>query len=145
MRRRRAPDTDVDELEQAFYGALQTADLEAVMACWADDDEVLCIHPGGERLLGLHAIRASYASIFSAGAIPVRPEQVHRSQVGTCSIHSVVESVEVVTSDGVHRVQAVATNVYVKTARGWRLMVHHASPAEVSVASAPSASKLTLH
>ena len=145
MRKRRAPDTDVDELEQAFYEALQHADLEAVMACWADDDEVVCIHPGGERLVGLHAIRASYASIFAHGAIGVRPEEVHRSQAGTCSIHSLIEALEVMTSDGARKVHTVATNVYTRTAKGWRLLVHHASPAEVSEAAMLSSSGPTLH
>ena len=145
MRKRRAPDTDVDELEQAFYEALQHADLEAVMACWADDDEVVCVHPGGQRIVGLRAIRESYASIFAHGAIGVRPEQVHRSQAGTCSIHRVVETVEVLTSDGARRVHAVATNVYTRTASGWRLLVHHASPAEVVDLDAVRGSGPTLH
>ena len=145
MRKRRAPDTDVDELELAFYEALQHADLEAVMACWADDDEVTCIHPGGQRLVGLRSIRESYAAIFAMGAIAVRPEQVHRSQAGTCSIHSVIESLEVVTSDGAHRVQTVATNVYTRTAKGWRLLVHHASPAEMPDVEHVVAHGPTLH
>ncbi|WP_442786621.1 nuclear transport factor 2 family protein [Hydrogenophaga sp. NFH-34] len=36
-----------DEVEHAFYEALQHGDLERVMACWADEDDVVCVHPGG--------------------------------------------------------------------------------------------------
>ncbi|MCM2340987.1 nuclear transport factor 2 family protein, partial [Rhodoferax sp.] len=48
-----------DEVETAFYEALQNADLERLMACWADEDEVVCVHPGGPRMVGLGAIRSA--------------------------------------------------------------------------------------
>jgi ketosteroid isomerase-like protein len=43
-------------------------------------------------------------------------------------VHSVVERVEVLTDDGLAHAWVVATNVYAKTAQGWRLVAHHASP-----------------
>ena len=36
---------------------------------------------------------------------------------------------EVVDADGVDEVYVVATNVYHRTAQGWRLVAHHAGPA----------------
>ena len=48
-----------DEAEARFYEALQAGDLDKLMAVWADDDEVVCVHPGGERVIGPAAIRAS--------------------------------------------------------------------------------------
>ena len=44
---------DADDIEAAFYQALQNADIEKLMACWADEDEIVCIHPGGPRVVGL--------------------------------------------------------------------------------------------
>ena len=38
-----------DEIEAAFYEALQKGDIDRLMACWSDDDEVVCVHPGGHR------------------------------------------------------------------------------------------------
>jgi ketosteroid isomerase-like protein len=32
------------------------------------------------------------------------------------------------TDDGVQQAWVVATNVYAKTAQGWRMVAHHASP-----------------
>ena len=31
-----------DDVEAAFYEALQRGDIDALMACWADEDEVFC-------------------------------------------------------------------------------------------------------
>ncbi|MDO9197770.1 nuclear transport factor 2 family protein, partial [Rhodoferax sp.] len=39
-----------DDIEAAFYEALQSADIDKLMVCWADEDEIVCVHPGGPRL-----------------------------------------------------------------------------------------------
>lgn len=119
-----------DDVEAQFYEALQRGDLDALMALWADDDEVVCVHPGGGgRLVGQAAIRASFEAIFANGGIPVQPQQVHRLQQLGAALHHLVERIEVVTPEGRQVGWVVATNVFVKTAQGWRIAAHHASPA----------------
>ncbi len=123
------PADSPDELEARFYEALQQGALERLMALWADDDEIVCVHPGGARVVGMAAIRASFEAIFASGGIPVQPEQVHRLQQPGFALHHLVERIEV-TRDGQTQVGWVlATNVYVKGALGWRIAAHHASPA----------------
>jgi uncharacterized protein (TIGR02246 family) len=117
-----------DDIEAQFYEALQQADLERLMAVWADDDEVFCVHPGGPRVIGLAAIRTTFAAIFSNGAIPVQAEQVRRVQSETSAVHSVIERVHIGTAQGGQTAWVLATNVYVKTMQGWRMVAHHASP-----------------
>lgn len=36
-----------EEAGQAFYDALEQGDLAQLMAVWADDEDIVCIHPGG--------------------------------------------------------------------------------------------------
>lgn len=122
-----------DDVEARFYEALQKADLEGLMALWADDDEIVCIHPAGPRLVGPAAIRAAFAAIFARGAIPVRPEHVRRVQHLGCSLHHLVERIDVPggTAGSPQTAWVLATNFYVKTALGWRLASHHASPGSV--------------
>ena len=31
-----------DDIESAFYQALRQGDIDKLMACWADEDEVVC-------------------------------------------------------------------------------------------------------
>ena len=128
MRKRIPPSTSVDDLEQTFYDAMQRADLDALMACWADEDETVCVHPGGPRLVGTVAIRESFARLFEAGAVRTVPTHVKQTMASHCCVHSLVERIEVPAHDGVSQVYVTVTNVYVKTAQGWRLLVHHASP-----------------
>lgn len=117
-----------DDTEHAFYDALQHADLERLMACWADEDDIVCVHPGGPRLVGHAAVRAAFEALLSQGGVAIRPEQVRRLDAGSCSVHSVVERLDVVSDDGLQAAWVLATNVYAKTAHGWRLVTHHASP-----------------
>lgn len=117
-----------DEVEAQFYEALQRGDIDKLMAVWADDEEVVCVHPGGGRVIGQAAIRASFEAIFAGGAIPVQPEQLHRLQHMGCALHHLVERIEVVSDRGRHTAWVLATNVYLKTTQGWRLASHHASP-----------------
>ncbi len=128
MRQPKLPPSSADDTEAAFYDALQHADIERLMACWADDDEIVCVHPGGPRLVGHAAVRAAFEALFSNGRVMAQPEKVRRLDAGACSVHSVVERVMVMSDDGPQHAWVVATNVYAKTAQGWRMVAHHASP-----------------
>jgi ketosteroid isomerase-like protein len=128
MPKPQAPLGSPDDTEAQFYEALQRGDIDKLMAAWSDDEEVLCVHPGGPRILGHAAIRAHFEAIFANGSINARPESVRRLHTHASAVHSVVEHVELMTKDGPRNAWVIATNVYLKTAQGWRLVCHHASP-----------------
>ena len=135
-----------DDVEARFYEALRRGDLELLMSLWADDDEVLCVHPGGPRLVGAPAIRASFGAIFANGAIPVVPEQVRRLEWLGGALHHLVERIDVPGEGGAAQAAwVIACNVYVKTAQGWRIAAHHASPGTLQEASASADAPGTLH
>lgn len=122
--------TSADEIEQQFYEALQQADLEKMMALWSDDDDIACVHPGGPRAIGPAAIRASFRQVFAGGrALDIVAQEVHKAQSHASAVHSVVERIQVKTAHGAESAWVNATNVYVLTPMGWRMVAHHASPA----------------
>ncbi len=134
-----------DELEARFYEALQRGDLDALMALWADDDEVMCVHPGGPRVVGLGAIRASFEAIFANGGVPAQPEQVHRLHWLGGAVHHLVERITARTQQGEQTAWVLATNVFVKGPLGWQLVAHHASPGMPEVPGAGADLPSTLH
>lgn len=146
MGRRKLPiENSVDDVEQSFYEALQSGDLDALMMCWTEDDEAVCVHPGGPRLMGTKAVRASFASLFAVGGVAVSANVVHRSTWGNCCVHSVVETIDLSTDDGLMKATVLATNVYVKSPLGWRMLVHHASPGTATSAPLVTQNSQTLH
>ena len=117
-----------EDIEAAFYDAIGRADIDALMALWAEDEDILCIHPGAARLVGHAAIRASWETIFERGGVAIRPRQLLITQNLMTAIHNIVE--EINPADNEHQeLHIVATNVYLKTPQGWRIAVHHASVA----------------
>ncbi|HYD75139.1 YybH family protein [Ramlibacter sp.] len=119
---------NADEVEAAFYDALQNADIDKLMACWADEDEIVCIHPGGPRVVGAAAIRATFEAMFANGSIRAWPERVRKIESVASCVHNLLEKVEVLTPEGPRHAWVIATNIYHRTAQGWRLVAHHASP-----------------
>jgi ketosteroid isomerase-like protein len=125
------------DAEAAFYEALERADLDAMMEVWSEDDEVSCIHPGGPRLSGYSQVRENWAQIFASG----QRLQVHVSDQVVVSgmmmaVHSLHENILVRGAQGVAegaRSVVIATNVYLRSANGWRMVLHHGSPAPAPV------------
>ncbi len=134
-----------DDVEAQFYEALQRGDVALLMAAWADDDEIVCVHPGGGRVVGPAAIRASFEAIFANGGVPAHPEQIHRLQSLGCAVHHLVERIAVDGPEGRQEAWVMATNVYVKTAQGWRMAAHHASPASPDEPAEADTAPSTLH
>ncbi len=123
------------DAENAFYEALERADLDAMMAVWSEDEEIVCVHPGGERLTGQDQVRASWAKILADGS-RVRVHISHQVAISgmMIAVHSVQENFSVEGERGrqgtdLRPAPIVATNVYLRTGAGWRMIVHHASPA----------------
>jgi hypothetical protein len=56
-----------EDAEAVFYDALERADLDAMMAIWAEDEEVICTHPYGERVAGC-CVRESWRQVFQRPA-----------------------------------------------------------------------------
>ena len=136
-----------EDAENAFYEAFERADLAGMMAVWAETDDIVCIHPQGPRLLGFEAVRESWVQIFASGTtLRVRTTDVQIYDGQSVVVRNVVELLappgraEPVSS-------VLATNVYELTEGGWRMVVHHATPApeEQGRAEEPAAPSHTLH
>jgi ketosteroid isomerase-like protein len=127
----------------AFYRAFEAKDLDAMMGAWADDEEIVCVHPGGTRLVGYDAVRSSWEQLFAGDAsLSFRLQEIVVVESVGMAMQSAIEQISL-GSDGSTRGYAVATNLFLRTPVGWRLLAHHASPAPAT--AAPSAPEGPLH
>ena len=131
--------------ETAFYFALERASLETMMSIWEASDDIVCIHPLGPRLRGREQVREGWRQIFGGGT-PLRfaIDAVHSAGDAGIAVRMVIEHITVLgaAADQQPAQPVLATNVYRRDARGWRLLLHHASPgAELSPVSRPAASQ----
>ena len=122
------PGDDVITLNEDFYRALESLDIERMEKVWHQAEWVTCVHPGGPMLTSWEVIRDSWEQIFKGtqdirfelSDIGVRIE--NRTAWVTCT-----ESILHLSTSGVSNVAAAATNIFLQTEDGWRLVLHHAS------------------
>jgi ketosteroid isomerase-like protein len=122
------------QANELFYHALETLDLQAMDHLWLHEGWVHCVHPGWEALFGWDAVRESWAQIFARTQwMRVTPTGVHVQSFGELGLVSCTENITAQSQADVGLAVAQATNLFRKSAQGWRMIHHHASPAPVQV------------
>jgi len=119
---------DSMQVEEAFYQAFRSHDIELMKQVWHQSDEVYCIHPGSSRIFTYQLIIASWEHIFS-GKEEINIQLSGRTTTinDNLSIHNVKE---VLTIDQRELGSVLATNIYRQTHdQGWKMIGHHGSPA----------------
>lgn len=117
------------DAETAFYEALEHAQIDALMATWAEDEDVVCNHPEGPRLSGYSAVRDGWQRFFTE----TRPRRLdlsttHRWDAMMLAAHHGVE-IWHVAGESAPRPPIFVTHVFLRTPLGWRMVARHTSPA----------------
>jgi len=118
--------TSPEAAERAFYLAIEKADIRLLGDVWANDDGVVCIHPGCGRIEGRRAVLESFTELFvDAPSIEFSISDSVHSGFGNIAIHTVREEVHL---EGQVISSMVATNVFQKNDSGeWSMVLHHSS------------------
>lgn len=130
--------TSPQDAAVAFYQAFEAKDIDAMMATWADDEELVCIHPGGPRLVGYEAVRAGWEHLFASDTkLAFQLDDITVVETVGLAMQSAIEQVTV-GGDTKPRGAAIVTNVFLRTPSGWRMVMHHSSPAPAVAAVQPA-------
>lgn len=118
----------------SFYESLEKFDLVGMKSLWYRGDGVRCIHPGWEAINGYEAIIDSWDQVFkNTGWMRVTPTEVSTWRLGELGLVYCAENITAKHDDEVGVAVTMATNVFRQTEEGWRMVLHHASPAPVEV------------
>lgn len=105
---------------EAFYQALASRDFAALDALWAAEGPVVCIHPGWPALVGRANVMESWRRLFAAGgALPT---------LGQAEAFLFGDTAAVICYEGIEEQFLVATNLFRREGRQWKLLHHHAGP-----------------
>jgi ketosteroid isomerase-like protein len=123
MQQSRQTFTSADEAEQAFYAAFNQCDANAMAQIWAADD-VICIHPGSQVIVGYEAVLRSWRHILTNAELPeIKIVVLNRLISDMLVVHLVEERI----TTGDNYAAVLATNVYKKYPQGWLMVEHHGS------------------
>lgn len=107
---------------EAFYRAFCDRDIDALDALWSAQEPIACIHPGWPALTGRSEVMTSWTRILANPEAPRiecrRPEAFLLGDVGFVVCYEVIDGQAL-----------IATNVFRREGRGWKLVHHQAGPA----------------
>lgn len=116
-----------------LYAAIEAGDSDRIAAMWDDADDLVCVHPGWPAVVGRSRVLRSWAVIlantayiqfFATGTDVAVDGDV---AIVTCEYGVLARTDDADTGFG-ETARVVASNVFRRTANGWRLWSHHASP-----------------
>lgn len=119
--------------EAAFYDAISRGDLKTLMSVWSEEEDVVCVHPTGQKFQGMDEIRNGWQSVLTQN-LKVVMTPLHRWQSVVMAVHLVQESL-FVGDDPTPHGPLYSTNIFMRGAHGWQ-MVSHQSTAAIDVAHA---------
>ena len=118
--------TTPQDAEDAYYDAIDEADMEAMTGVWEESEEVLCLLPMLPAYRGSNAVLGAWGEILGSGQPPqLQIRHLTWIEHGDLAIH-LVEEMLIVPQQPPHPIYA--TNIYRKGDDGWRLLVHQNSP-----------------
>jgi ketosteroid isomerase-like protein len=129
----------IQAANREFYRAIEAGAIERMDAVWAHTDEVRCIHPGWDLLIGWARVRESWEEIFDSDQrMRIQPSEVRISSADNFAWVTCVENITVFQEDSFDTVQAAATNLFIRHDDHWLLVHHHASPIPMIVPDSAS-------
>jgi len=119
-------DTDaVAAANKAFYAAFESCDLDAMSRLWEHSDRIVCTHPGWASLRGWGQVAASFFALFqNAQHLQFILTKESTEVAGDLAWVSVDENI----LQSSNATTVAALNLFVRSAKGWRMVAHHASP-----------------
>ncbi len=114
-----------EEAEIAFYKAIEQADIQALGQVWSLDENIVCIHPGANRIEGRAQVLESFSDMFAESpTMGFSISDALQTESDGLAIHLVREEIEF---DGQLVSIMVSTNIYHREDGGWRMLLHHSS------------------
>ena len=124
-----ADEQRVREINERFYMAMNSLEIDEMDEVWMDDGAAICVHPGREAIIGYERIRESWIAIFSASnAMSIAASNERITVTADVAWVACTETISMMTEEGLAAAAAQATNIFRREGGRWRMIVHHASP-----------------
>jgi ketosteroid isomerase-like protein len=125
--RRMSVEREVMATNENFYQAFNRGDLNLMQSVWANNESVVCIHPGWEVIRGFDGIIQSWENIFAGSEnLEIKLSDIKVTDGGMVWV-SCQENLFAMSTSGVQVSKVHATNLFEKIEDQWKMVLHHAS------------------
>ncbi|MGQ9831028.1 MAG: YybH family protein [Thermochromatium sp.] len=135
------------DVEDAYYDALEAGDAEAMAAVWDDSEAIFCLLPMTPLAVGEQVRRLWQALLTRGRGFDLQVRHLLWIEEGDLAVHLVEEQPQIRADQprsGAPLPPLYATHVFRRTTDGWRLLVHQNSPTPPPAPSVPSAGHTAL-
>ncbi len=124
---------EVLEVNERFYKALGTRDLELMDTVWVKDSRAGCVHPGWIILQGWQAIRQSWENVFDPrDQVDIKLSEITVEVKGNAAWVTCIQQLIYINRDPIMINVSQATNIFERHDSGWLMILHHASPIPIT-------------
>lgn len=117
------------KVNETFYRALGTRDLQLMDNVWVRESRAGCVHPGWIMLKGWDALRQSWENVFDPrDQLDVELSNLTVEIRGNVAWVTCVQKLIYKSRIPVGINISQSTNIFEKHDSGWLMVLHHASP-----------------
>jgi len=116
------------EVNELFYKALGSRDLNLMKKVWVKDQKAGCVHPGWTILRSWDAIMQSWENIFD----PLDQVDITLSDINVSSKEKIawvtfIQKMTYINRQPISYNLSQSTNIFEKNNGDWKMVIHHAS------------------
>ena len=120
---------EVTQANQQFYEAFESLDVAHMDRIWLQQDYVTCIHPGWTQRVGWPAVRDSWVLIFNnTFSMKFELTEIQIQVAGDVAWVICTENITSRQGEATRESQVLATNLYERVGKAWKIIHHHGSP-----------------
>ncbi|HLE24056.1 MAG TPA: nuclear transport factor 2 family protein [Thermodesulfobacteriota bacterium] len=124
---------EVLKVNEMFYKALGTRNLELMDQVWVKDSRAGCVHPGWIILSGWQAIRQSWENVFDPNdQVDIRLSNITVEIKRDVAWVTCIQQLIYINRDPIGINMSQSTNIFERHDSGWLMILHHASPIPIT-------------
>ena len=124
---------EVLKVNETFYKALGTRNLELMDQVWVKDSRAGCVHPGWIMINGWQAIRQSWENVFDPNdQVDIRLSSITVEIKGEVAWVTCIQQLIYINRDPIGINMSQSTNIFERHDSGWLMILHHASPVPIT-------------
>ena len=124
---------EVMKVNETFYKALGTRNLELMDQVWVKDSRAGCVHPGWIMINGWQAVRQSWENVFDPNdQVDIRLSSITVEIKGEVAWVTCIQQLIYINRDPIGINMSQSTNIFERHDSGWLMILHHASPVPIT-------------
>lgn len=129
------------KVNELFYKALGTRDLELMDSVWIKSSRAGCVHPGWTILRGWEALKQSWENVFDGrDQVDIKLSKIMVELNGNVAWVTCVQEMVYVNRVPITISVSQSTNIFERHEQGWLMILHHASPIPLTNLTVPDTS-----